>query len=151
MSESTEHSDLVAMLQDYMAENFCDGNRACVFVDSGAIVSVERPPIIAGHVPDAYVQLGDRASVAIGEAKSLRDFENAHTDAQTIAFLTRCGMTTDSVFVMAVPWPIERLAISTIERHRAALGLGDLRAIVISNANPTGQRVRTKAHDRCSA
>lgn len=150
MSESTEHSDLVSILQGYMAESFCGGNRTRVFVDSLAINSVERPPPIAGYIPDAYVQLDDGAAVAIGEAKSLRDFENTHTDVQTIAFLKRCAMATDSVFVMAVPWPIERLAISTINKHQTDLGLTDLKCVVLSDANPTGPRISTKALRSCN-
>lgn len=128
-----------------MADSFCEGNRTRVFVDSVAIGSVGRPPRIAGYIPDAYVQLHDGTAVAIGEAKSLRDFENAHTDAQIAAFLTKCAESTDSVFVMAVPWPIERLAISTIKKHQGVLDLSDLRCVVLSDANPTGSRIATEA------
>ena len=91
MPESEEHSSLVVMLRSYIAHRFCEGERARVFTDSISSESGMRPPSIGGYVPDAYVDLNELGGVVIGEAKSLKDLENSHTEAQVTAFLKRCA------------------------------------------------------------
>ena len=80
------------MLRSYIADRFCDGETVRIFTDSTKSESGMRPPSIAGYVPDAYVVLNELGAVAIGEAKSLKDLENSHTEAQVTAFLRRCGL-----------------------------------------------------------
>ena len=138
MSESKEHSNLVGILHCYIAERFCAGDRGQVLTDSDDIDSFDRPPYIAGFIPDAYLRLEDLGRVIIGEAKSFRDLENAHTEAQIIAFLRRCGMVKGSLFILAVPWPLERLARVLLTNFQGREQLHQVATVVLSEANTTG-------------
>ena len=138
MPESEEHVKLVGVLQTYIADRFCGGVADRVLTDSKVTARQARPMAIGGYVPDAYLLLGASGRVVIGEAKSLRDLENLHTEAQIRAFLRRCAMVKGSVFVLAVPWPIERLAKALVSKFRANEQLLDVEMIVLSDANRLG-------------
>ena len=138
MPESEEHSSLVAILHSYIADRFCDGETGRVITDSTGGESRTRPPSIEGYVPDAYLMLNEQGRVVIGEAKSLRDLENSHTEAQVKAFLRRCGMAEGSAFILAVPWPIERLARALLSNFWAREGLPHVKIVVLSEANRLG-------------
>ncbi len=86
-------------------------------------------------MPDAYVMLNEQGRVVIGEAKSMRDLENSHTEAQIMAFLRRCGMSEGSAFILAVPWPIERLARARLANFQAREGLLHVEIVVLSEMN----------------
>ena len=129
---------MVALLHSYIADRFCEGQGERVFIDSVSSESRTRPPSIEGYVPDAYVMLNEQRRVVIGEAKSLRDLENSHTEAQVTAFLRRCGMAEGSVFMLAVPWPVERLARALLTNLRVREGLPHIEIVVLSEANRMG-------------
>ena len=132
MPESEEHSSLVVLLHSYIADNFCDGETTRVFTDSMSSESPTRPPSIGGYVPDAYVALNEMGRVVIGEAKSLTDLENSHTEAQVTEFLRRCGMAEGSAFILAVPWPVERLARALLRSLQDRAGMSHVKAVVLS-------------------
>lgn len=138
MPESEEHAHLVTMLHDYIADRFCGGSGHRVLTDSEYSSASDRPPSFGGHIPDAYMPLGSSGSVALGEAKSLRDLENTHTEAQITAFLRRCSSAEGSVFVVAVPWPVERLALALVKRIQTKEELSNVEVTVLSDANPNG-------------
>ena len=79
--------------------------------------------------------LNEQGRVVIGEAKSMGDLENSHTEAQITAFLRRCGMVEGSAFVLAVPWPIERLARARLMNFQAREGLPHIETVVLSEMN----------------
>ena len=135
MPESEEHSNLVLMLRSYITDRFCDGKTVRVFTDSKNSESGMRPPSIAGYVPDAYVVLNELGAVVIGEAKSLKDLENSHTEAQVTAFLRRCGIAQGSAFILAVPWPVERLARALLSNLQVREGLSCVDTVVISEVD----------------
>ena len=108
-----------------------------------------RPPSIEGYVPDAYVMLNEQGRVVIGEAKSMRDLENSHTEAQVTAFLRRCGMAEGSALILAVPWPIERLARALLTNFRARGELLHVEAVVLSEANRMGTVTTPGRLTRC--
>ena len=129
---------MVAILHGYISDRFCDGRGERVLTDSIGSQSPNRPPSIEGYVPDAYAMLDEQGRVVIGEAKSMGDLENSHTEAQIAAFLRRCGMAEGSAFVLAVPWPIERLAGALLTNYRVREGLAELETVVLSEMNPLG-------------
>ena len=135
MPESEKHSYLVTILHSYITDRFCGDIGERVLTDSASSNSRTRPPLIEGHVPDAYVMLNEQGRVVIGEAKSMRDLENPHTEAQITSFLRRCGMVEGSVFIMAVPWPIERLAKALLRNFRVREGLPYVETVVLSEMN----------------
>ena len=134
---------MVAILHSYIADRFCEGRGKRILTDSIAGESSTRPPSIAGYVPDAYVMLDESGRVVIGEAKSIGDLENSHTEAQVTAFLERCARAEGSVFILAVPWPIERLARALLTKFQIKDGLAHVETAVVSEMNgpagPSGQ------------
>lgn len=100
-------------------------------------------------MPDAYVILNERGKVVIGEAKSMRDLENPHTEAQVAAFLRRCGMAEGSAFVMAVPWPVERLARALLRDFLPRGELPHVEAVVLSEVNRMGTVTTRGRLTRC--
>lgn len=138
MPESEEHSNLVAMLHSYISHRFCEGRSERVLTDSVSRQSPNRPPPIEGYVPDAYVMLDELGRIVIGEAKSMGDLENSRAEAQITAFLRRCGIVEGSVFVLAVPWPVERLAEALLINFRAKEGLHHVETFVLSEMNRQG-------------
>ena len=123
--------------------------RERVFTDSVSSESRIRPPSIEGYVPDAYVMLNEQGRVVIGEAKSMGDLENSHTEAQVTAFLRRCGMAEDSVFMLAVPWPVERLAKALITNLSVREGLPHVETLVLSEANRVGAATTSGTLTHC--
>lgn len=129
---------MVAILHSYISDRFCEGRGERVLTDSVDSQSPNRPPPIEGYVPDAYVMLDEQGRVVIGEAKSMGDLENSHTKAQVTAFLRRCGMAEGSALILAVPWPIERLAGALLTYFRAKDGLPQVETVVLSEMNRLG-------------
>ena len=140
---------MVVILHSYIADRFCGGRGECVFTDSASSESHTRPPSIEGYVPDAYVMLNEQGRVVIGEAKSMRDLENSHTEAQVTAFLRRCGMAEGSAFIVAVPWPIERLARALLTNFRVREGLPHVETVVLSEGNRMGTATTPGRLTRC--
>lgn len=140
MPESTEHADLVDILHRYMADRFSNGDLRQVITDSACSNFRTRPPQVEGFIPDVYLLLSADGRVAIGEAKSMGDLENSHTEAQLAAFLRRCEKAAGSTFILAVPWPIERLAIAMLRDIWTSEQRADapIELLVISNANLVG-------------
>ena len=100
-------------------------------------------------MPDAYVMLDEQGGVVIGEAKSMRDLENSHTEAQVTAFLRRCGMAECSAFILAVPWPIERLAGALLTNFRVREGLPHVETVVLSEMNRLGAATTSERLTSC--
>ena len=140
---------MVAILHNYIADRFCGGRGERVITDSISNESITRPPPIEGYVPDAYVMLNEQGRVVIGEAKSMRDLENSHTEAQVTAFLRRCGMEEGSAFILAVPWPIERLARALLTNFRVREGLPKVEIVVLSETNKLGAATTSERLTRC--
>lgn len=122
----------MAMLHSYIADRFCEGRTERIYTDSVISESQTRSPSIGGYVPDAYLILNEQGGAVIGEAKSIGDLENSHTEAQVTAFLRRCGESEDSTFVLAVPWPVERLARTLLTNYQMREGLPHVETVVLS-------------------
>ena len=97
-------------------------------------------------MPDAYVLLNEQGRVAIGEAKTMNDLENPHTEAQVKAFLKRCAVAEGSTLVLIVPWPIERLARSILRHICSGGAFSGVETLVLSDANPTGSTIQLGSH-----
>ena len=140
---------MVAILHSYISNRFCEGRGERVYTDSVSSESSTRPPPIEGYVPDAYVLLNDTGRVVIGEAKSIGDLENSHTDAQIAVFLRRCGTAEGSAFILAVPWPIERLARALLTNFQARKGLPHVETVVLSEMNQLGATTTSERLTDC--
>jgi len=63
----------------------------------------ERPPKVAGFIPDVYASNVPTTMMLIGEAKTAADLETKHSRAQIAAFLKYLALTPGGLFVLAVP------------------------------------------------
>jgi hypothetical protein len=131
MSESVRHMKLVRSLVAWVAGKYFDGDSGHILVDSPEGLLSGRPPPLGGFVPDVYAeQLGPR-SVVVGEAKTPRDLESRHTQAQLLAFLGYCAQLPGSVLVLAVPWPMTRFAKSLLRVLQQQHQLKGTRTVVL--------------------
>jgi len=131
MGESSQHMKLVRSLVDWVAKEYFDGEPGHILVDSPEGLLSGRPPPLGGFVPDVYAQRLGPKTVIVGEAKTPRDLESRHTQAQLIAFLGHCTQVPGSVLVLAVPWPVTRFARSLLGAIQRHLGLPGVRTIVL--------------------
>ena len=109
MGESRTHGQLVASIVSWVQET-CGVAPGIVLVDSGVTLAGSRPPAIDGYVPDVYVSRPGCAGFVVGEAKTARDLERPHSQAQLMAFLAWCACYEGSVLAVAVPWHMTRAA-----------------------------------------
>jgi hypothetical protein len=123
--------NLVSAIVDWVANTYFEGDPGSILVDSAVAGPGMRPPSVYGYVPDVFVIGGNICGLLIGEAKTCRDLENRHTEAQLGAFLRRCDQEPDSTFVMAVPWQMERFAKSLLRRLQSKNGVCSGRTVVL--------------------
>jgi hypothetical protein len=113
MGESRIHGHLVAAIVSWIQET-CRPAPGIVLVDSGSIEGGSRPPALGGYIPDVYVSKPSDTGFLVGEAKTARDLERPHSQAQFMAFLTWCACHDGSLLVVAVPWYMTRAARNLI-------------------------------------
>ena len=93
--------------------------------------------------------LNEQGRVIIGEAKSMKDLENSHTEAQVTAFLRRCGRVEGSALILAVPWPVERLAKALLTNFSAKEGSPDVETVVLSEMDRLGDATKSGKLTHC--
>jgi hypothetical protein len=130
MAESGSHLRLVGSLVEWIALKHFGGESKHILVDSPEHSPMSKPPRIGGCVPDAVAYLPS-GGVIIGEAKTALDIENRHTEGQFLRFLRHCRFHPESLFVVAVPWPVEALARNYLKHLKKRDGLGKVQFIVL--------------------
>jgi hypothetical protein len=131
MTESGQHRRLVQLLQDWVAAEYFSGDSGPILVDSADSNRYSKPPIICGFIPDLYARRDLVGGIIIGEAKTPRDLENHHTQAQLAAFLRKCAEDTGSVLVLATPWQSERTAKAVLRHVKRRTDMDHVYAIVL--------------------
>ena len=114
MAESSNHRVLVNEIVKWVGERYLGGITESMLVDNEEANPFNRPPLIYDFIPDVFLPHVCIGQLIIGEAKTVKDFERRHTREQINAFLHKCNEYDNSVFVLAVPWRIERLAKSIL-------------------------------------
>ena len=130
MGESGSHIRLVGSLVEWVALSYFRGESKHILVDSPERSQKSKPPSIGGAVPDVVAHL-PAGGVIIGEAKTALDLENRHTEGQFLRFLRYCKFHPESLFVVAVPWPVEALAKNCLRHIKKRYGLEEVRSIVL--------------------
>lgn len=127
MPESASHAKLVSSLVQWIAATYFAGDTGAILVDSPT--SNGKPPVVGGFVPDAFVDAGK--IMVIGEAKTWQDVESRHTRDQLCAFLQWCRLDEQAVLVMAVPWPVTRLAAMILRSLQRKHGCESVRTVIL--------------------
>jgi hypothetical protein len=107
--ESSRHMALVQRAAAYLLDRFPVDDGHLIFIDAPDTRRGDRPPSFEGYIPDVFLTDVPTRFNAIGEAKTMSDLENEHTDAQLDAFLRHLRIRT-GILVVAVPWIAERSA-----------------------------------------
>ena len=116
MGESAEHLDLVQALRDYIESRLCGCYSLAVLGDLPGSSRQERPPRIAGYIPDVYATDAPTTQVIIGEAKTEDDLETEHSRRQLRAFIEFLVCRERGTLVLAVPWQAASAARNLAER-----------------------------------
>ena len=131
MSESALHMMLVNRLADWIENSLLGGDSGYILIDNPDRRVQDKPPIVYGFIPDVYVMNAPGHGIIIGEAKTTRDVENNHSIEQYQAFLQKCAELKDSLFVLAVPWYMIRLAESILKELKKKIGAEEVTTKVL--------------------
>ena len=103
MPESARHARLVQAIVAHAERRL--GKVADILVRDDAVRPLrgERPPKLAGFMPDVYATDVPTTKTLVGEAKTRTDLETQHSRAQISAFLEYLAYTPGGLFVLAVP------------------------------------------------
>jgi ATP-dependent helicase YprA (DUF1998 family) len=93
----------VQFILSHIAREFGSLANVAVKEDRALSLRGERPPMIGGYVPDVYVTNVPTTFTVIGEAKTRKDLETEHSQAQVRAFLRFLAHTSGGVFILSVP------------------------------------------------
>lgn len=115
MPESLNHTELLDRLFKYVTYAYDSDGRYLVLHDLPSAIGCEKPPMIEGFWPDLYASHGAMQSVIIGEAKTAKDLETAHSREQYRAYARHLARCAHPTLILAVPWPL-RVRAKTLMR-----------------------------------
>lgn len=101
MAESELHAVLVQRIANYFATRSPD---YLLFVDGRASNGLMVPPSIEAVRPDVFGRDNKTKVAVIGEAKTLNDIENPHTEFQLLTYFRYLADEGGGICCLAVPW-----------------------------------------------
>lgn len=116
MAESLEHLSLVKLILDYISHEFTGVRHLAALDDLPGFIGGEKPPRIAGYVPDVYAVDIPTTITIIGEAKTSNDLTTDHSRSQITAFLRYLGYQKQGVFILATTWHAIRTARTVVSK-----------------------------------
>jgi hypothetical protein len=102
-------------LLKYVQYTFEADHNAVILHDLPSAIGCEKPPMIEGFRPDLYASSGALQTVIIGEAKTAKDLETAHSREQYRAYARHLAICAHPTFIIAVPWSL-RVRAKTLMR-----------------------------------
>jgi hypothetical protein len=134
VSESLNHTALLARLLNYVTHTFAADHNALILHDLPGAIGCEKPPMIEGFRPDLYATTyGALQAVLIGEAKTANDLETAHSREQYRAYARYLAASTRSTLILAVPWQLRVRAKTLIRLAVEEAGAPNIVRIVIDD------------------
>ena len=103
MPESERHARLVKAIIAHLDVHLGMIDEIMVRDDSIQPVRGERPPRVAGYVPDVYATDVPTTKTVIGEAKTAKDLETERSRRQIAEFLRYLAYMPTGLFILAVP------------------------------------------------
>lgn len=135
MPESSRHMALVQRVARYLLDRFPVDRGHLMFIDAPDTRRGDRPPSFEGYVPDVFLTDVPTRFNAIGEAKTVRDLENEHTDAQLDAFLRHLRLRT-GILILAVPWIATRSARMMVDASVGRTEATDVETVILTDGAP---------------
>ena len=115
MPESLNHSNLLDRLHEYVVYTFDQDRNFTILHELPGSIGCEKPPMIEGFRPDLYASKGVLETVIIGEAKTMKDLETAHSREQYRAYARHLAACENATLILAVPWQL-RVRAKTLMR-----------------------------------
>jgi len=131
MAESASHIRLVSAIVRWLTYGPLSVEEGLILIDCPEQASHSKPRQLGRYIPDVHVPAFGGRGPIIGEAKTVRDLERGHTSDQLAAFLKWCGQNDDSLFIIAVPWHMARLAEAVLRRIQLSTGTEHVRTRVL--------------------
>jgi len=128
MAESVTHLHLVESLVTHISATY---RGFAVFHDLPSPVGAEKPPRIAGFVPDVYAVDAPTTLTVVGEAKTDGDLLTGHSRDQLAAFLHYLAMRHKGVLVLAVSWQASATAKNLLMSLQRELSCMHVRIVVL--------------------
>lgn len=122
MPESTRHARLVEAIVAHAEHRVGKITDIMVREDAVRPLRGERPPKVAGFIPDVYASDVPTTMMLIGEAKTAADLETKHSRAQIAAFLKYLSHTPGGLLVLAVPVAVKPRARWVLRELSQPLG-----------------------------
>jgi hypothetical protein len=134
MPESVIHAALVQAVVAFAEREL--GALADIAVREDAVRPLrgERPPRIAGYVPDVYATDVPTKTTLIGEAKTKADLEREHSRRQITAFLRYLAQTSGGILVISVPLVAAVTARRLLTELKTPFASAATRTIVLNGA-----------------
>ena len=134
MPESLNHTALLDRLFKYVTYAYDSDGRYLVLHDLPSAIGSEKPPMIGGFRPDLYASHGPLHHVIIGEAKTARDLDTAHSREQYRAYARHLACCAHPTLILAVPWPLRVRAKTLIRLAVEEAGAPAIGQVVIDEA-----------------
>lgn len=125
------HARLVRAILLYIEQEFGPMSDLCVRDDSVSPLRGERPPPVAGFIPDVYATDVPTTLIIIGEAKTASDLESDRSRAQIGAFLAHLVQVPSGIFVLSVPLTASATARRVVASAQQALPLAATKIVVL--------------------
>jgi len=120
--ESARHARLVQAIVAHAERRLGKVTDILVRDDAVRPLRGERPPMLAGFMPDVYATDVPTTKTLVGEAKTETDLETEHSRAQIAAFLEYLAYTPGGFFVLAVPVGVKPRARWVLRELGRSLG-----------------------------
>ncbi len=133
MPESLNHTQLLARLLRYVQHTFEADDNAVILHDLPSAIGCEKPPMIDGFRPDLYASNGSLQTVIIGEAKTSKDLETAHSWEQYRAYARHLATCAHPTFILAVPWALRVRAKTLMRLASEEAGASGIVRVVIDD------------------
>jgi hypothetical protein len=133
LPESLNHTALLARLLKYVQYTFEADHNAVILHDLPSAIGCEKPPMIEGFRPDLYASNGALQTVIIGEAKTAKDLETAHSRDQYRAYARHLAICAHPTFILAVPWSLRVRAKTLMRFASEEAGASEIARVVIDD------------------
>ena len=114
---STLHEKLVNEIVLWIERDFRKLNPK-ILSDGFGPLGAQRPPMIAGYIPDVYCTFTGCELTIVGDAKTSNDIKSPHSRMQYQAFLEYLKHRNRGILVLSTLWSVKNQSSSLLRKIR---------------------------------